>query len=85
MSENTSENLLFWHGLVLGDLAGPDMLNSRLLDKFRTFRVQKWYFDEISKWFCIIFAGEAKKSRYLNQEPYYLTQNQKNIWKIKKI
>ena len=24
-------------------------LSVRLLDKFRTFRVQKWYFDEISK------------------------------------
>ena len=28
-------------------LAGPDMTKSRLLVKFRTCRVQKWYFDEI--------------------------------------
>ena len=28
-------------------LAGPDMSDFGLLVKFRTFRIQKWYFDEI--------------------------------------
>ena len=44
-------------------------ISVRLLDQFRTFRVQKLDFDEISKWFCIIFAGEAQKSRYFDQKP----------------
>ena len=39
------------------------------LDQFESFRVQKWYFYEISRWFCIIFVGEAQKSRYFDQKP----------------
>ena len=31
----------------------------RLLDQFRTLWVQNWVFKELSRWFCIIFAGEA--------------------------
>ena len=30
-------------------LAGPDMTEVRVLVQFGTFRVQKWYFDEIYK------------------------------------
>ena len=48
---------------------GPDMTEVRDLVQFNTFRVQKWYFDEIYKWFYIIFAGEAQKSRYFDQKP----------------
>ena len=29
-------------------LAGPDMSDFRLLVQFCTFRVQKWYFDEMT-------------------------------------
>ena len=50
-------------------LAGPDMSKSRLLVQFRTFRIQKWYFDEIYKRFYMFFAGEAQKSHYFNQKP----------------
>ena len=53
-------------GLVL---AGPDMSKSRLLVQFRTFRVQNKVFDEISKWFCMVFAGEAQKTRYFDKKP----------------
>ena len=46
-------------GLVL---AGPDMSKSWLLVQFGTFRVQNKVFDEISRWFCMAFAGEAQKT-----------------------
>ena len=59
-------------------------LSVRLLDQFRTFRVQNWIFDEISKWFCIILAGEAQNSRYFNHKPEYLTKNPENTKKIRK-
>ena len=36
-------------------LASPDMSKVRVLVKFRTFRVENWVFDEISRSFCIIF------------------------------
>ena len=49
---------------------GPDMTKSGLLVQFRTFRVQKLYFDQISQWFCIIFVGEAQKSRYFDTNLY---------------
>ena len=32
-------------------------------------RVQNWVFDEISKWFCMAFAGEAEKTRCFDQKP----------------
>ena len=38
---------------------GPDMTKSGLLIQFHTFRVQNLLFDEISKGFCMAFAGEA--------------------------
>ena len=57
-------------------LMGPP---GQVLEKALTFRKTfgsishvsgpKLAFDEISKWFCIIFAGEAQKSRYFNQKP----------------
>ena len=46
---------------------GPDMTEVRVLIQFGTLRVQKSYFDEIYERFCIIFAGEAEKSRYFNK------------------
>ena len=33
----------------LSSWTGPDMTEVRVLVQFRTFRVQKWYFDEIYK------------------------------------
>ena len=36
------------HNLVKQVLAGPDMSDFRLLVQFGTFRVQKWYFDEMT-------------------------------------
>ena len=53
-------------------LAGPDMSKSRLLIQFNMFRVQNKVSDEISKWFCMFFAGEAQKSSYFDQKPKYL-------------
>ena len=29
----------------------------------------KLVFDEIYKWFCMVFAGEAQKTRYFYQKP----------------
>ena len=48
------------------------MSKSRLLIQFRTFRVQTLYFYEISRCFCMVFAGEAQKSHYFDQKPWYL-------------
>ena len=48
---------------------GPDMSEWRVLVQFGTFRVQKWYFDEMTWWFCIIFAGEAQQSSYVHTKP----------------
>ena len=53
----------------LSSWTGPDMTEVRVLVQFWTFRVQRWSFDEIYRWFCIIFAGEAQKSRYFDQKP----------------
>ena len=49
-------------------LASPDMSKVRVLVQFCMFRVQKWYFDEIYKWFCMAFAGEAQKHFILSKD-----------------
>ena len=38
-----------------------------LLVPFRTFRVQNGFFDEISRWFCMVLRGEAKKHSLFHQ------------------
>ena len=35
-------------------------LSVRLLDQFRMFRVQKWYYDEIYRWFCMVLLEKFK-------------------------
>ena len=37
------------------------MSEVRVFGKFRTFRVQNLFFDEISRWFCMVLHGEAQK------------------------
>ena len=58
------------------------MTEVRVLVQFGTFRVQKWYSDEIYRWFCIILAGEAQKSHYFDQKLLYLIKILKLFVKI---
>ena len=38
----------------------------RLLVQFRTFRVQSWIFEEISKWFCMVLRRGVQKTMFLS-------------------
>ena len=49
-------------------LAGPDMSDFRLLVEFHMFWVQNLFSDEIYRWFCMAFAGEAEKTRYFDKK-----------------
>ena len=40
------------------------MSDFRLLVQFRTFRVHNWVFDEIYKWFCMVFVGETQNTNF---------------------
>ena len=46
--EVTEVRVLVQFYIVKQVLAGPDMSDFRLLVKFGTFQVQKWYFDEMT-------------------------------------
>ena len=54
------------------------MTKVRVLVQFRTFRVQKWVFDEISRWCCRVLPGEAQKT-------FFLIKNLKNTSEVQKI
>ena len=53
------KDLSSWTGL-----GGTDMSEVRVLVQFRTFRVQNWLFEVISKSFCMVLRGEAQKARF---------------------
>ena len=61
-------------------LEGPDMSKVRVLVQSYMFWVQNLFFEEISRWFCMVFRGEAQKTRFWDQQPWYLTKNVKNMF-----
>ena len=80
LNPKSKKSIVFSEPCV-SDLAPTDR-HPHVLDKFRTFRIQNWVFDEISKWFCMVLRGEAKKYSFETKKLEHRPNIERNTPKI---